>query len=345
MRKLEVPSILKITNSNSETASEILAALSSLEINNPLMISGTGPTRDIASAQRAFFGKSFRDMAIDSATFSAVQLIEAESFEHRIDGIIAVGGGKVIDVGKCVSYREQFPLIAVPTQASHDGIASPISVVTDAQGLKRSIGSSMPAAIVVPIHCILSSPDTTIKAGIGDLMSNLTALEDWRLAYDAGFERLDELPAFMAKQAFQVVYGEIERHQDVSLIHSGSFVGLLIESLIMSGIAMAVAGSSRPCSGGEHLISHAIDYVFGGITSHGLQVAAATPLILDLQGRNDISESVRRTYRNLGMPASLSELGLSSDQCIQVLEIAPQMRPERYTILNCFETKQLQSYC
>ena len=36
---------------------------------------------------------------------------------------------------------------------------------------------------------------------------------------------------------------------------------------------MIAAGTSRPASGGEHEISHAIDEIFGGRALHGAQVA------------------------------------------------------------------------
>ena len=49
---------------------------------------------------------------------------KAEKAAKGADFLIGVGGGRVIDTAKIVSYNLDLPFISVPTAASHDGIAS-----------------------------------------------------------------------------------------------------------------------------------------------------------------------------------------------------------------------------
>ena len=102
---------------------------------------------------------------------------------------------------------------------------------------------------------------------------------------------------------------------------------------------MEVSGTSRPASGAEHLISHAIDELFGGLKPHGIQVAFGmyiTTFIraeLDYISKNAFHE-LRAVLRYLGLPTTLSSLGITKDQLVQAIIHAPQTRTNRYTILN-----------
>ena len=42
------------------------------------------------------------------------------------------------------------------------------------------------------------------------------------------------------------------------LLKKGLDVRVVVEALISAGVASCIAGSSRPCSGAEHLFSHAL---------------------------------------------------------------------------------------
>ena len=63
-------------------------------------------------------------------------------------------------------------------------------------------------------------------------------------------------------------------------------VRVIVEAVISAGVASCIAGSSRPCSGAEHLFSHAIDHLEFGIGLHGEKCGIGSIMIAKLQGQN-----------------------------------------------------------
>src|ERR1700691_829479 len=178
------------------------------------------------------------------------------------EAVAGIGGGRTIDVTKFAAHMAGIPMVPVATSLAHDGIASPVSSLEHESG-KGSYGVVMPVAVVVDVDRVRAAPDPLATSGIGDVVAKLSALADWELAaVDIG-EPVDGLAVAMARTAAQAVL-----HQP-GPARSDEFLRVLAEALIMCGMAMAVAGSSRPCSGGDHEIMHAIDQLYPGTASHG----------------------------------------------------------------------------
>ena len=106
---------------------------------------------------------------------------------------------------------------------------------------------------------------------------------------------------------------------------------MVVEALISCGYAMCIAGSSRPCSGSEHLFSHALDMVASKPALHGEQVGVGTIMMMYLHGGD--WKRVKEALQALGAPTTAKELGVSDDAVIEALTIAHKIRPDRYTIL------------
>ena len=168
-------------------------------------------------------------------------------------------------------------MVAVATNLAHDGIASPVSSLVH-DGHKGSYGVQMPMAIVVDLDYVRRSEPRMRRSGIGDSVSNLSAIADWRLAEEARDEPVDGIAVtFAHTAAAAVLYRE-------DGIEDDAFLVALAESLVLSGLAMATAGSSRPCSGGEHEILHAIDQLYPDSAGHGELAGAASLFTSFLQG-------------------------------------------------------------
>lgn len=242
------------------------------------------------------------------------------------DFVIAVGGGKVVDTAKLAASRRGSQVVTIPTQLASDAICSPVAIVLDASGRRESVGARMPVAIIVDMAVADSAPERTWLAGLGDLVSNLSAVKDWRAAHDARGEAFDDFACLTSEAAALLVLG------DDPDIASPEFREKLIRGLILSGIAMEMAGSSRPSSGSEHLISHALDRMLERPSPHGLQVALATITAGILRG-----EDVRRQvawFRAAGLPVVPADLGISLDDFLAAVRLGPSTRPGRATILD-----------
>ena len=116
-------------------------------------------------------------------------------------------------------------------------------------------------------------------------------------------------------------------------IDEDPFLIALAESLVLSGLAMATAGSSRPCSGGDHEILHAIDHLFPGTAAHGELAGAGGLFTAFLRDENGLADGLSTCLARHGLPRTPADLGLSVEQFAQAVVHAPLTRPDRYTIL------------
>ena len=246
------------------------------------------------------------------------------------DAIVAVGGGRCIDVAKLAAARAGLPLIAAPTQLSHDGICSPVAVVPDSDGKAESVGALEPRAVFISLPTLIGAPEASVAAGIGDLLANPLALRDWSLATERGLEDLNQRAWDLSVTSFET----IEPHLDLDLhiaAKDPAFLRRLADALVLSGMAMICSRTSRPAAGGEPEISHAIDEVYGGRALHGAQVALGCVVSVALY--EDDAVAFRERLRRLGLPQHPGDLGLTTDEMAQLLLEAPNTRPGRFTIL------------
>lgn len=252
--------------------------------------------------------------------------------EERLAGarpslVVGVGGGRPIDVAKLVATYLGIDVVSVPTVLSHDGMCSPVASLVDSDGVRRSVGVTMPSGVVVDTEIVGRAPGRYLRAGIGDLVSNITAVEDWRLAAAVSDEVVDEFAATIALLSSKAAF-------DVSWPLGDDDLSLIARALVMSGIAMEVAGSSRPCSGAEHLVSHALDELRGHEAAiHGEQVALGSLVTARL---HDVARTghIAPLFERVGFPTRLEGWGLDERTLTAAIQRAPSTRPGRHTVLD-----------
>jgi glycerol-1-phosphate dehydrogenase [NAD(P)+] len=245
----------------------------------------------------------------------------------RSDSVIGCGGGQTLDAAKYAAFKAGVPFVSLPTQATHDGLCSPVAVLRDDTALRiSSYGALAPAAIIVPIHVVARAPRRTLVSGMSDLAANLIAVEDWLWARDVAGEEFDDYAALLARSAAQLVVSR--RHifsPDRGFTRED--VELLVQGLVLSGLAMALTGSSRPCSGPEHLISHAFDYLGVGSGTHGEQVAVGAVLAVGLYD-TELTQ-VLELLESIGAPMRPADIGIADEDALRAIDNAHLVRPER----------------
>jgi glycerol-1-phosphate dehydrogenase [NAD(P)+] len=311
-----------------------LEDLRSILTNAPLDLTttliGTGGSQTSVVAERA------REQLRSGGETVVVRGLAADpaSVEAVVRGIrgsgatccAAVGGGRVIDTVKYACSLTGIPFVSIPTALSEYGFCSPSASLTRDAGLRQSVAAVMPEAVVVDLAVVRSSPARTNRAGAGDLLSNLTALKDWRLATMRGRDRFDGYSALIAEASAQAFLYLAGASADLSL-------EVLARGLVLSGLAMATAGTSRPCSGAEHLISHSLDRILRERARlHGEQVALGTLIASAAHGK--VPSELLAAYEALGLPRRCEDLGLEAEEVVEAVIVAPATRPERYTILD-----------
>jgi glycerol-1-phosphate dehydrogenase [NAD(P)+] len=289
---------------------------------------GDAITPDLRIAEPAVFRVG--DGSHDSAVALGREL-RAGAYE----AVAGIGGGRTIDVTKFAAHMAGIPMVAVATSLSHDGIASPVSSLEHESG-KGSYGVASPVAVVVDLDRVRGAPGQLSCAGIGDVVSNLSAVADWELAAADTGERVDGLAVVMARTAAQAVLGQPGRER------SDQFLTVLAEALVLSGMAMAVAGSSRPCSGGDHEIMHAIDQLYPGTASHGELAGLGGLFCAYLREDDEQFAAISSCLRRHGLPRGPADVGLSLREFARAVDHAPATRPGRYTILERLALSQAQ---
>lgn len=265
--------------------------------------------------------------AVAGGTIDAAVKLADDIKGKRYDAVVGLGGGKIIDVAKYAAARVGLPMVAVATNLSHDGLCSPVSTLDNDNG-RGSYGVPTPIAMVIDLDVIREAPPRFIRSGIGDAISNISAIADWELSHKVTGEAVDGLAAAMARTAGESVL----RHPGT--IGDDEFLTVLAEGLVLSGVAMSISGDTRPSSGACHEISHAFDLLFPKrAASHGEQCGLGAAFAMHLRGAVEQSGLFADVLRRHGLPVLPGEIGFSVDEFVQAVEYAPQTRPGRFTIL------------
>ncbi|GLW52559.1 iron-containing alcohol dehydrogenase family protein [Kitasatospora phosalacinea] len=257
---------------------------------------------------------------------SAVRLTD-EIRRGHYDALVGLGGGKIIDVAKYAAARVGLPVVAVATNLAHDGICSPVSTLDNDAG-RGSYGVPGPIGIVVDLDVIAKAPKRFVAAGIGDAVSNISACADWELSHAVTGEPVDGLAVAMARSAGENLLRHPGTLEDPDLLTT------LAEALVLSGIAMNIAGSTRPSSGACHEISHALDVLYPKRSAqHGEQVGLGAAFACHLRGERELSGLIVERLRFHGLPVTADQIGFTGAEFTEAVHYAPNTRPGRFTIL------------
>ncbi len=331
MNRFHLPGCLMIEAGACERLNEILAdCVSGIERKKIVIVTEEA----LIPIMRSYLDEMKRDLPK-----SELYLIEESSFDEAVklakricmndvEVIIGVGGGKVLDVAKYAGFVGKIPYICVPTTLSNDSLSSPLAVLRTEGDAGKTLKCAIPSGIVVDVDVVMGAPLSQLQSGIGDTLSKYTALYDWKL--DAAYkkEKVDDFSYLLSDMAFSSLCYNEEKS-----LKSKEFIKILTQSLVLGGLAMEIAGSSRPCSGSEHLFCHSLEENYKEIQiSHGMAVALGSLVSCRLQGR-DVKrlENVLQAYH---MDMDPMNWGITKEIFTDAWLRAADTRKDRYTVLN-----------
>jgi glycerol-1-phosphate dehydrogenase [NAD(P)+] len=290
------------------------------------VVVGPGQGAKVAELVRPQLSAAADVFPVTGGTLDAAQELGAKLRQRSYDAVVGIGGGKTLDTAKWAASRYGVPMVSVATSLAHDGLASPVASL-EHEGGHGSYGVQIPIAVVVDLDYVASSPDGQTRGGIGDAVSNLSACADWELAHAVRGEPVDGLALALARTGAEALL-----HHPGDLTDDG-LLGTLAEALILGGIAMSVCGSSRPCSGGCHEISHALDALHPGRAGHGEQVGLGALFCTWLRGEPDRFAAMAACLARHRLPIRPADLSLTDAEFAAAAAHAPRTRPDRFTVL------------
>ncbi len=294
-------------------------------------------------------GETIAAGLVDQLPRASIRVVEGGTLEAALelmaalrtdfhDAVVGIGGGRTLDVAKYAASMVGLPFVSVATTLTHDGLASPVASL-ESQGRKASYGVHVPIAVVVDIDQVRTAPAEHLASGVGDVLSNLSAIADWELARVVRGEQVDGLAVSVARSAAEALIAATPG--------TDHFLTIVADALILSGISMTMAGTSRPCSGACHEISHALDAYHGSPGLHGAQVALGALFASWLRAEAGIEDGelfprLDRALAVNGLPRQPADLGLTLDEFVAAVIEAPRTRPDRFTVLEHLEPSPAQ---
>lgn len=259
--------------------------------------------------------------------------ISTKAFEipNDVEALIGIGGGKAIDAVKYMSFLKKLPFISIPTSTSNDGFSSAGASLL-VNGKRMSLPAKTPYGIIVDIDVIKGAPEKFIFSGIGDLVSNITALYDWKFEEEQGKVIVDDFATMISKKAVNSFV-----RTEFKTIKDDLFLKELVDSLTLNGISMEIAGNSSPASGSEHLISHALDKFLEVPQLHGIQVGIATYIMAKVQ--NHRFERISKVLKDTGFFDYVKTLNMRREDFKKAIDISPSIKPSRHTYIHVEENR------
>jgi glycerol-1-phosphate dehydrogenase [NAD(P)+] len=267
-------------------------------------------------------------VVVETANFEAVERVVDAARSVDAGFIVALGGGKPIDTAKMAADRVGCGFVSVPTTASHDGIVSGRSSIPEGD-TRHSVAADPPLAVVADTTLLADAPWELTTAGCADIISNYTAVKDWRLAHRLKNVEYSEYAGALSEMTAEMLVDSADS------IRPGleESAWIVVKALVSSGVAMSIAGSSRPASGAEHLFSHQLDRLAPGRALHGHQVGVGAIMTEYLHSGEDGQwRAIRDALSSIDAPTTAEELGVDPGTVLEALCTAHTIR-DRYTIL------------
>ncbi|MFB6096813.1 MAG: NAD(P)-dependent glycerol-1-phosphate dehydrogenase [Haloferacaceae archaeon] len=304
-------------------------AVASLAVSGrPLVVTSRTPWDLVGERVVAQLDPEPATIVVEEASFDALQRVLEAAEDHDAGYLIGLGGGSPIDLAKMASDERGCGFVSVPTAASHDGIVSGRSSIPEGD-TRHSVAAAPPLAVVADTEVIARAPWELTTAGCADIISNYTAVRDWQLAHRLKNVEYSEYAGALSQMTAELL---VERADSVKRGLEES-AWIVVKALVSSGVAMSIAGSSRPASGAEHLFSHQLDRLAPGAALHGHQVGVGSIMTAYLHdGEGGQWRDIRDALAKIGAPTTADDLGVDAETAIQALTTAHEIR-DRYTIL------------
>ena len=327
-QNINLPTFVEKESLKSVVLSDIFARFN-LSFQNVLVVTGRKFSADIAAELISKNNLNFHIRKDCGNSLQEIVILRETVIEKGIDLVLGIGGGRILDIAKHLASKCNVFCLAAPTLVTTDTLASPIAILNDGEK-EKAFRAQIPNGIILDFEIIAAMTDYQLYSGLGDILSNQSALLDWELAIESGKEKPNNFAKFLSEVSISLV------QNDNRELRSAAFLENYVNAIISSGLAMNIAGNTRPCSGSEHLIAHAISNLGISNHSHGYLVGCLTPLALSLHGKNFTENRLLLYFKE-----AFKELAETINCWEEVIDLALTIRGQRYTVLNTLKQTEI----
>ncbi|WP_053366314.1 iron-containing alcohol dehydrogenase family protein [Bacillus sp. FJAT-27245] len=298
-------------------------------LRKPLLLTG----KNSWNASKAFFPKGIvtrHETYSGECSNEEIERIGTLIKNDGHDAIIAIGGGKVLDLAKAAGDLVSVPFILVPTLAATCAAWTPLSVIYDNDGrfLYYSIFKGSALAVLVEPAILAASPHAYLRAGIGDTLAKwyeadalLRQVENWTVPMQISRES-----ALLCKTNL-LAFGQ----QALEAAATATITPELIkvcETVIMAGGMVGGYGDRFGRIAGAHSIHNALTHLPETHQHlHGDKVAYGILVQLMLECRKEEVLDLLPFYKKTGLPFSLRSLGILSTESAAKVIAANALAP------------------
>lgn len=328
---------------------QIKILMKQVKLNKCIIISDSNAFnffKDNFSNELLCFDKENNLFLIDQLDFdnlnNLVVRLKKENLENDNYFLLGIGGGRVMDYLKFIKMKTNIFCVAIPSSLATHVYASPkihVLPLIKKFGYQKTIDGPTPDLIVLD-YCFLNklqeNNSRLIKAGLGDIMAFITAVEDWKLSELKNNDKTNPVVLDICSEIIEKIY-----LLDVDKKLNDWIEEYCLMQILLCYITLWVG--SPPASGSEHLFAKAAEESFENPPLHGELVALGT-IIMSFIQRKDYNKP-KEIMKKIGLSNSLSKIGLTKQQVILALMNSKKegVKKGRYTILNDLDLNQ--EYC
>lgn len=307
-----------------------------LDVKRPAVLASEGAhARDGSSIVAGLREAGLDPVAVTFGGESSVVEIERIAARLReagapVDGLIAVGGGKCLDTGKCVAWRLRVPFVSCPTIASNDSPCSALSVVYTPEGAFEAVEffPDSPALVVVDTEVVARAPLRYLVAGMGD------GLATWYEARTCFRNPSARSAVFARPTVASMTLGEACANTirefgpgSIAAVKSGR-VDEALERVVEANTLLSGIGFESGGVAAAHAIATGAFPALPAVHSsclHGEMVAVGLLAQLVLEGELEEARDVAGFLAAVGLPVHLGQIGLDPERDADSIRAAAEM--------------------
>ncbi|KAH7118611.1 hypothetical protein B0J13DRAFT_458215 [Dactylonectria estremocensis] len=246
----------------------------------------------------------------------------AEATESGVDGVVSVGGGSTIGLGKAISIRTGLLHICVPTTYAGSEMTPILGETENGLKVTRREPRILPTAVLYDVDLTMTLPEKmSVYSGINALAHAVEAL------YASNTNPIIDLMAVQGIQSLAESLPTLQKEPQSEAARREALYGAWLCGICLGAVDMALHHKLCHTLGGTFNLPHAETHV--AVLPHAVAYNAShaphamAKLAGALPGSNgDAVYGIKELYRRLGIAVDLRSFGMPEEGIEKACEIA-----------------------